>query len=431
VDVYVRGALPEFWSFVFVPAIFWAMHRNWKNPTVGNMLLFSILGFFLIYTHNLVAMMASIFFAAYFFYLLYHSKDRKSFSFSIIFSGVIAGMISAFFALPALLENKYTMVSLLTTQLANYNLHFVSVRQFFNSAWGYGGSILGPNDGFSLEVGKLHLLLVAVSILALLFLWVKKRKVNSVFWLFLGLFVFSLFMQSYYSKPVWDAIQPFSYIQFPWRFMLFSVFTSSLLGGFVFSLNFDKRIKTVIAAVLIVLILVFYAGLFRPSKYLVTAKDSDYTAQNILRWKTSAMAFEYVPKGISTKTSDLGTTIVNIDPSEVAKGSAKSPTGSMVIHTVIDKPQYKKMQVFSLTPGTIQLNTFSFPGWTVLVNNKKIVYNDKNKFKLISVDLPKGESLVEAKFENTPIRRLSDWLTVIGLLIFVFLLPFSRRQIKL
>src|SRR3990172_12075804 len=34
VDVYVRGALAEFWSFVFIPAIFWAVHRISKNNSL-------------------------------------------------------------------------------------------------------------------------------------------------------------------------------------------------------------------------------------------------------------------------------------------------------------------------------------------------------------------------------------------------------------
>lgn len=422
VDVYVRGALPEFWSFVFIPAIFWAILRLQKKSTYGNVLLLGLFGTGLMLTHNLVFMMAMPFVAVYFFYLLHRVNNRKTFFLTAVISGILALLLSSYFFLPAILENKFTMVGLLTQQLADYNLHFVSLKQFFNSPWGYGGSILGPKDGLSLEVGKIHLILFAVSSASFVYFLIKKKSKELVLIPFIIIFALSIFLQSYYSKPVWDLVNPLSYIQFPWRFMLFSVFSASFIAGYIFSLKFDEKLKKIIAILLIGIAILFYSELFKPSKYLTIAKDADYVSQNVIRWKTSSMAFEYVPAGIATKKSDLGTTIVDINQNEIAKESATVLSGDMIVRVLEDKPQLKKFEVMAIDKGRLQINTYSFPGWKVYLNNKQISYNDNNKLKLITIDVGKGTSIIEVKFTDTMARKFSDALSLIGVILAILLL---------
>ena len=78
-DVYVRGALPEFFSFVFIPAIFWSLERLSKNQTFGNILILGLFGAGLMLTHNLVLLMSIPFFLAYFLFTIYKNKKWKSY----------------------------------------------------------------------------------------------------------------------------------------------------------------------------------------------------------------------------------------------------------------------------------------------------------------------------------------------------------------
>lgn len=431
VDVYVRGALPEFFSFVFIPAIFWGIFRISKNPSIGNIILLGLFGAGLMLTHNLILLMSIPFVLIYFIFTIYRNKKWKATVLGTGISAVISILLSAYFWIPAILENKYTMVNLLTKELADYKLHFVSVPQFINSAWGYGGSILGPNDGFSLEVGKIHLIMVGIVFLTYLFFLVKqKTKTGGILLVFIVLFALSVFLQSYYSQFIWDNLKALSYIQFPWRFMLFSVFTSSFIAGYFFVFKFDERLKIVVAAIIIGVSILFYGRLFTPSKFL-NVTDKDYVTQDVLRWKTSAMAFEYVPFGISTKRSDLNTTVVNIKKDEVAKSTATPLTNNISIKVLIDKPQYKKFEYSSQNGGQIQVNTFSFPGWKVFINGKQISYNDKNKLKLITINVPKGSGVVEVKLTDTKVRLISNLLSLLGIIFVILLIPFYKKTIKL
>jgi len=430
VDVYVRGALPEFFSFVFIPAIFWVMHRLSKEASIGNIIMLGIFGACLMLTHNLVMLMTIPFAFAYFLLTIYKNKNWKNYFSSLLLGGVIALLVSAYFWIPAILENKYTMVNLLTKELADYKLHFVSAPQFLHSPWGYGGSILGPMDGMSLEIGKIHLTLVAIVILVYFISFIRKKIKNSgVLILFTFLFILSVFLQSYYSQFIWDNLKALSYIQFPWRFMLFAVFTSSFVGGYLFLFRFDQRLKYILAVIIISACLIFYGQNFQPSSYL-NVSDGYYTNLGVIRWKTSAMAFEYVPAGIATKKSQLNTTIVDITEEQIAKGIARPLDPGITINTLEDRPQYKKFEYSAVEDGKIQVNTFTFPGWETYLNGNEIGYNDMNKLRLITVDVPRGKGIVELKLTDTNIRKIANILSGIGIILVLILLPFYNRKLK-
>src|SRR3989344_735683 len=431
VDVYVRGALAEFSSFIFIPGLFWAITRISVNQSFGNIALFCLFGAGLVLSHNLVALMTVPFALIFFIYLIYKNKNKKDFVFSILIGGALALFLTSYFWIPAILENKYTMVNLLTKEFANYGLHFVSLHQFLNSPWGYGGSILGPSDGLSLEVGKIHLILVAFSFILVFVYKFRKEVIDNIYFVFLSLFVLSIFIQSYYSKIIWDSFPPLSYIQFPWRFMIFAVFSASFLGGFIFSLKFNEKLKFILATAILIIIVLIYVPLFRPSSFLVNAKDEDYTFPDFIRWDTSIKAFEYVPWGIATKTSDIGNTVVDITRDEIAKETAIPLSGDLKVKTVIDRPQYKKLEVDPDTLGKLQINTFSFPGWKVFIDGRQIRYNDENKLRLIQADVPKGSKVVEAKFTDTNVRTFSNLLTLFGILVMAFFVIYKKKKIKI
>ena len=81
--------------------------------------------------------------------------------------------------------------------------------------------------------------------------------------------------------------------------------------------------------------------------------------------------------------------------------------------------------------GKIQINPFSFPGWNVFINGEQIRYNDMNKLKLITIEIQKGTSVIEAKFQDTFVRKTGNLLTVLGIIIVIMLLPFHSKKIKL
>ena len=178
VDLYVRGALAEFFSFVWIPAIFWTLDQAVEKRSYRWATLSGICFAFLILTHSLTALAFIPFYLVYLIVLCYENKSYIKQLFPVICcSGMVALGLSAYFWLPSLLEKKYTLVDqILTKELADYSIHFVYPQQLWNSPWGYGGSIAGPHDGLSFQVGKVHLMLIIFSLAAVVVLFLKRRK---------------------------------------------------------------------------------------------------------------------------------------------------------------------------------------------------------------------------------------------------------------
>lgn len=419
VDIYVRGDIPEFFSFVFLPAVFWSLDLLFKTKKLRYVIILGIFLSLVVLTHSLIALPFLFFLIPYLLFLIFSKRISKSFFIYTLFSGVLSILLSMYFWLPVFLEKKFTLVDgILTRELANYKLHFVYLRQFWDSPWGYGGSVFGLEDGLSFQVGKLHLILSLLAISIIIFGFIKKRKISREhllpFIIFL-LFIFSLYMVSFYSQWIWDKITPLSYLQFPWRFLLFSAVFSSFLGGFfVYNIekNFDKPISlSVILILSFILIFSSYSN-FQPAKYLKVS-DSFYTDLDDIKWRVSKMSFEFLPNGVSTKLSDIKTTQIDIDRKDIPKQPYKVLEGSPDIEVISDKSHSKIFKIKSKSKSIIQINTFSFPGWETKIDAKKVGYNDNNKLKLIVLDIPQGSHLITANFVNTMPRAVGNAISLV------------------
>ncbi len=415
VDVYVRGAFPEFWSMVFLPAIFWSFYRL-KQSYRWRFFIFSIIfTSSLILTHNLVMVMAIPFISAWIIFLTLNSKKKKKFLLTSFASLVFSFLVTSYFWIPSFLEKQYTMVDLLTTELANYGQHFVYIRQFWNSPWGYGGSIYGLHDGLSFEVGKVHLILSALAcFMAVKFFLARKTKmIGAIMLTFLAFLLLSIFMASFHSKFIWDKIEFLWYIQFPWRFIIFATLFSSLLAGSLSLIPLAGKIKIALVAVAISVLVGLNMNYFMPSKFFDSVKDSDYISQEKIRWDASIIAAEYVPKGIATRKSDINTTVIDIDKKDIAKKSFEVISGDMKVTQIQDFPHQKKYMTSSNKESILRINTYSFPGWKVYVDEKEVSYSDNNKFKLITLSPLVGSHAIVAKFTDTKVRFWGNWISLI------------------
>ncbi|HSW97858.1 MAG TPA: 6-pyruvoyl-tetrahydropterin synthase-related protein [Candidatus Saccharimonadales bacterium] len=424
VDVYVRGALPEFWSFVFVPAVFWSFYKLAITGKSRYIYISAILVACLVTTHDLIAMMSSIFLGTYFLFLIFHSKKRAALFGKICLSFALGMAFSAYFWIPSYFEKQYTMVNLLTTQLADYHLYFVCIRQFAFSPWGYGGSVPGCSDGLSFQIGQAQLVLGALSVLFSLFLLWRKKKKFSLLLLFGCMFLFSLFIQTKYSVAIWDKLPSFEYIQFPWRFLIFSDFTIAFLAAYIVSLVQRRKLKMFLAGVMILIIIFMNKGFFAPEKYLRNVTDSSYTAASVIRWHTSLLSFEYSPIGIATKLSNSGNSIIDIRQDQVPTKGYQVIQGKITVKQVQDIPQQKEFLVNARESSIVRLNTFTFPGWKTYIDGKEVSYSDKNKLRLITLSIPKGEHMIRAILTDTPMRAFSNGLsvaTIIGVIVFELL----------
>ncbi len=437
VNAYVRGALAEFFSMSVLPYLFHSMYCVYKKPSIKSGLYFGLMIAAIILTHPLIAFPSMIYLGIFFLFYFVTSKKKSQIDYvkTILISGLWGLSISSFFWLPSMLERKFTKVNdILLTELADYSIHFIYPQQFLYSLWSYGGSLEGPADGFTFQLGKVHMLLVGTTIISLVLLWFWKRKqidqvTQSIF--FLGLLTFSIFMTLEISKPVWQLVGFLSYLQFPWRFLTFTAIFISLIGSLtVYYSKFivPQTIRVVGALCIIIGTIVIYQKYFVPQQY-IQATDAQLTSTEEISWNISKTSFEFVPKDVITKRSALNTTILDINKDQIATSPFVILQGNAQVSTQSETYEKKIFSVKATSPFTFRLNTYNFPNWTAYkVENgerKELSISADNDYVLITLpNLPAGEYNLEFIFKDTTARTVTEiisGLSIVGAIIVVYL----------
>ena len=437
ITIYIRGAWAEFFAMSILPFVFLGLDNIYKNKNLKSTTVFSISLALLVLAHPLIAFPAFFFAGLFFIYYFFNSETRLIFLRNFLL-GVFFGLgLSAFFWLPSLIEKRYTLVdAILTHELASYKIHFIYPFQLWFSPWGYGGSIEGPADGMSFQLGKIHIFLTILSFVAILLYFFTKKKRESLkmyFFLFF-LFLFSLFMSLTYSQFIWDKIKYLWYLQFPWRFLSFTgIFISLISGAGIYYLGrvikVDKGWKKILFNLLITIIIVITV-----IKYITYSKPHDlkpYNEQKLtnfeeISWRVSKTSFEFSPRGIKTKKTELGTTTIGLDKKDlIIKESfliLSANKEEVKVKKLSDKFSKKEFEIDSKSPLKFRLNTFNFPGWQAKLDGKEIKINDNNDYKLITILVPEGKHNLLFVFKNTLIRTIGNSVSLAVFIIILLLM---------
>lgn len=424
-DAYVRGALAESFSFVWLPLIILYFLKMHKQPNTRYSLICGVFLSLLMITHNLIFLPFLLISCLLLVYLLVSSKKRAQFALSVLMAFLTSAMLTAFFWMPAILEKKFTIVDeLLLVNLASYKIHFVYPVQLWNWTWGFGGSSQGIMDGISYKIGKLHIVVsVLAFIVSLLFqVSVKDSRIeqnNKLIPLFFALLIFSAFMTTSYSSFLWDLIKPIGYLQFPWRFLAFTaLFSSILAAALIYSLRLSF-LKLFFGSTLILLLVFYNVKLFKPQYMRLDLTDEKVTSDENLTWNVSQSSFEYIPKGVEIIVGDKGTNLVNISKGDIPKNKIVIDEGRAKIQMIAEKPDYLEFNALVEEQAFFTANIYDFPVWKLTVNGIENNYNSNNKFRLIKFDLPRGEYNVKLEFQNTQIRLSANLISAISFLLLI------------
>jgi hypothetical protein len=266
VQFYVRGSLGELTAMTFIPLFFYAAH---KKKTILAALAW--VGIFL--SHNVIAMFSLGFVGLYF---LFNLKYWRRW---LVVSGLTL-LLTAWFVIPAFFEKNLTIVDTLTGGYFHYSYHFIYLRQLWTRSWGYGGSIFGPEDGMSFQLGWPHLLLI----LPALFFWRK------LVYFYLAL-VLSIFLMTFHSQFIWDNLPILALAQFPWRLLAFAGALVAFFSGAIFK-KINNKFLVIIVSVLIVGLNWQY---FKPSGFS-PVNDYYYTDRQRIANEMSDLMSDYLPK---------------------------------------------------------------------------------------------------------------------------------------
>jgi hypothetical protein len=328
--------------------------------------------------------------------------------------------LSAFFWIPAMSETSFVHIDRRETRL-DYHDHFLYVWQLIHSHWGYGLSVRGSGDGFSFEIGPVHIALTIAAVLLLRHVWRASRPAGVFLACFLLATAGAIFMTLEPSLFIWDRVGALHPLQFPWRFLTIIAMTTAFFCGVPFLLLGEER-AGVARWLMVAMIGAIFLLNFRhadPSGF-VNVTDATYSPANIAANGLPATAREFEPIGVRVFPQTPRPAVMT-----VLSGSADIGIGKKT-------PTERRFSIRANEDSRLRLHTFYLPGWTLYVDGKETPTDHANDYGLIDFALPPGTHSVRFVFRDTPVRTWSTRLSLLGIVLLV-LTPFampalSRRE---
>lgn len=420
-EVYVRGALSEFWSLVFFPLIFWAIYQLLAKQKLKYVIFLSLSIGGLMLTHNLMTLIfapVAIFWAIL---LLIIKKAKKSIP-MIIVSGLLGIGLASFFTLPVIFEGKYVHLESLQGGYFDWRQHFVSLyRLFISNHWGYGSSGLDQDNDLTLSTGQIHSILGLIGLVLAFVLFKKQKTIATITVIFSIIELAILFMIHQRSNFIWEKLPILWWLQFPWRFLTDSIFLLSFLGSIAiyFATLINRKTVLIFSSVILVSIFILHSQFFKPKDWQYIS-DKEKFSGKLWEKQLTISIFDYLP------------TFAKLPPNHKAPEIPEVLDGEAQFTSYQKGSNYQIGEVNVKKKSIIRLPLFDFPGMKVKERNNIIPYRNSDCrgeeycFGLITFNLPPGQHKFKAQLEDTPVRMTGNIITLTSMVILFGLLLKQR-----
>lgn len=399
VDLFVRGSIGESIAFVLFPIILLSLSKIVDNPKNRMFILIGgIASGCLVLTHNIMAVLFMITVLIFFIANMIAYRKRIVIQYASVF--IIGILLSAFFWLPALIEKKYILLSVVP--IAERSQNWVSINQFLFSKWGYGPPT-DPINGFSYQIGWPFLIIFFTAAFSILYLVYKKVKLDEfdklASSLLIGSFLFSLLLFPI-SSLVWK-LPLLKEINFPWIVLSQLSLLIAVVSGY---LVLKTTTKYIVIFVITLAVLI----------NIPNAKPSEYFDKGD--------GYYFTNTGTTTSSSELMPLWVKERPLESPKEKVEILSGKGNISSYNGNSKQFSFAFSASEKSKIRINTIYFPGWKIFVNNEEVKIDYSNNKGLMEINVPKGENQVVGKFENTTIRTIANIISLLavgGIVIYI------------
>lgn len=426
-EVYVRGSLSEFCSFIFFPLIFWSSLQLIKTNKLKYFLWLAVSLGLLLITHNL---MSFIFLPIFVIWIVANIIIWKKWSIipKIIMSCLLGLGLAAFFTFPVIFEGKFVHLETLTGGYFDYRQHFVNLQQLFlSNHFGYGSSYLGSNDDLTLSAGFIYWVLGFLAIISALVLLKKKKNIPIAILILVmaALEIVILFLMHQKSSFIWEKITLLTWLQFPWRFLADSVFVTSILGAsFIYIVStFNKKWGITVGIITVMSLILLHTSFFQPKEWLNISDKDKFSGVSWEKQLTISI-FDYLP------------IYAKLPPNKKAPELPETLEGEVKFLSYKKGSNYQEGVIKVSKKAILRLPLFDFPGMEVFVDNKKVSHRHDNCQKqeyclgLVTFDVSEGNHVIKAKLADTPVRSISNIITVVSILVFAAIFFQSKRDEK-
>lgn len=419
IDLHFRGSAGEVLSYVFIPLLFLFSRKLLIKNKLRYFLLNVITAILLLYSHiaTTVAIIPILLGYSFLISKKYYGKFFNKHLLNLVCSYVVALLLSAYYWVPAFTESKYTWFSRFPPAS-----DFKTFQELLYSNSGYGFLYQGDN-GYKLIIGYPHVLVLVLTMYILLFNRVHFSRYSKLLLTFLlSIFIIYVILMLKISKPFWDYFTFLKFFLAVWRLLVPIGFISSVIAGIVIS-----RIKNVSIVVVICFTTIIITMFNWGNRAMVFYNPSGYYTHWDEYTEYTEIGNPFYDKLFTQRGND------EVQLSSL-KNHSKFPLESIngkVLYRQIERTPVLHEYVLDVkTNAIIKENTFYFPGWEVIANNKIIPVNYKYSSAIgkLTFTLPKGLYVIVVKFTDTWIVRISE-LTSFFTLLFLILISIYIKLI--
>lgn len=405
-DVFVRAAYPEVAAIACAPAILWAIDGWIRSGGAAYLIAVAALVGVMLVCHLPSAVIFCPVFSVFALHRLLTMRKRLASALPLAAAAAAGLGVSAFYVWPALREQPYVQMSALTRDYFDFHRHFVYPVQWFRYTWGYGGSVPGPHDQLSLQIGVVQWGAIAGALIyGAAALWRRRMTGNTkALTLWLAIVGFAMFMMTSASVSIWDHIAPLAYLQFPWRFSMVITVAAAVLTGRLLGSIGHPRTRGIAALGVVVAQVAFSHGYLAPSRYVPEfLMDIDVPG-----WCSTGVGHE------------LAFTEKGYDPVEVRRpapagiGRWTMTSGRGDVKELKMKDDRVSLRVNAATPVTLTINSRNFPGWRVWIDGSQAAFGTQPDSGYLVVQVPPGRHRIDAALTNTPVRAEADVMSAVS-----------------
>ncbi len=404
-NVYIRGALPELFSSVFIIGILIGLHVLFNNhKRAGYLILTSSIALLLL-THPFMFVVGAFIFIPYGTYLWFKQKQKINVSIIVILSLMLGFGIAAYFLVPLVREIKYFYYGQTTEHFVRDN--FLSIQQFISEQWFYFRNDVATRAHYHLG-GLIEGAVLIIAILVYSSTLIRKRKIQIEHTFILSGLLFIFFMLPV-SQILYEKIKLLGNIQHPWRMLTGYIIIPPILFGFLLE-KFQYK-KLALYSIIILVALIRFPQLYGKN-YTIYPQESYFLTDYNLH---------------GTVMNTIWTGEVRSYPYKNQKAEIIEGKGQFISSDV--KNAKRQYVVEAQTEVRLADYTFYFPGWRAYVDGAEvpIEFQDPNYRGVITYKIPQGNHQVTVKFTETKVRQLGNVVTLFSLAVFVGGYYFIKR----